>query len=268
MLACISPYKRDFNETMSTLRFLRNAKIMKINPQINAVINEYKVRASLFIDFSWNFRGISWKSSWFLVWIYLISFISILTSTESTNTGQTKTSWSSRQHHNIREKIVPVSIYTEQTFIMHPCEHVEETRRHFRDIASIHCQSANVSLITLRLHFCRSLVFNISASNIHCRPRAATSLFPEPQKVADLLSTTFELPENQSSPLVTALLDGPIGGEKPASRFAQRLMSVDEVNQTISDQFRVYESQLNDMKEGFERQMNELKQMLVAREIK
>lgn len=138
MLACISPYKRDFNETMSTLRFLRNAKIMKINPQINAVINEYKVRASLFIDFSWNFRGISWKSSWFLVWIYLISFISIL-HTESTNTGQTKTSWSPCQHHNFREKIVPVSIYTEQTFIMHPCEHVEETRRHFRDIASIHC---------------------------------------------------------------------------------------------------------------------------------
>lgn len=43
MLACISPYKRDYNESMSTLRFLRNAKIMKINPQINAVINEYKV---------------------------------------------------------------------------------------------------------------------------------------------------------------------------------------------------------------------------------
>lgn len=48
LLACISPYRKDFNETMSTLRFLRNAKTMKITPVLNAVIMEYKVINSIF----------------------------------------------------------------------------------------------------------------------------------------------------------------------------------------------------------------------------
>lgn len=75
------------------------------------------------------------------------------------------------------------------------------------------------------------------------------------------------MPDNSSSPLAAVLLEPPVIGPKPASRFAQRLMSVDEVNQTISNQFRVYESHINDIKENFEKQMNELKQLLISRDV-
>lgn len=58
LLACVSSLKKDFTETISTLRFARNTKGMKNTPQINAIIAEYKVSFSeptLAVDFDQHF---------------------------------------------------------------------------------------------------------------------------------------------------------------------------------------------------------------------
>lgn len=43
LLACITPYQKDSSQTLSTLRFTASAKLMKITPHLNAIINNYRV---------------------------------------------------------------------------------------------------------------------------------------------------------------------------------------------------------------------------------
>lgn len=43
LLGCVSPYEVDFGETLSTVRFVCEAKNIKATPQQNAVITEYQV---------------------------------------------------------------------------------------------------------------------------------------------------------------------------------------------------------------------------------
>lgn len=105
MLACISPYQRDFNETMSTLRFLRNAKVIKINPQINSVINEYKVSKTIFA---------SKLSS--------INSLPLFSPTESENSNQTEASGNAFKYdqNNNGEKIIWITIFTTPAVIVLP----------------------------------------------------------------------------------------------------------------------------------------------------
>lgn len=61
-------------------------------------------------------------------------------------------------------------------------------------------------------------------------------------------------------------IDEPVIG-KPAKRCAQRFMSIEEVNDTITNHFQtLYESHLNTIKSDVERQINELKAMITATE--
>lgn len=43
LLGCVSPYKDDWGETLTTLRFVNETKKMKMTPQLNNLIIEYKV---------------------------------------------------------------------------------------------------------------------------------------------------------------------------------------------------------------------------------
>lgn len=95
-------------------------------------------------------------------------------------------------------------------------------------------------------------------------------MFPEPEAFENILERTFDLtdlPIIQSSPLVVSnRIDEPLVG-KPAKRCAQRFMSVEEVNDTITNHFQtLYESHLNAIKIDVERQINELKEMIATNE--
>lgn len=43
LLGCVSPYQDDYGETLSTVRFVSEAKQIKQTPQLNAVISEFQV---------------------------------------------------------------------------------------------------------------------------------------------------------------------------------------------------------------------------------
>lgn len=92
------------------------------------------------------------------------------------------------------------------------------------------------------------------------RPRAASSLFPE----QDSLSTTFEIPVGQSSPIAAAPIQKSTIS-KPASRTLSRLMSVEDVNETMSNHFQtMLETGISAIKSEMEKQMDEWKQMLAG----
>ncbi|KAG4077244.1 hypothetical protein HA402_009873 [Bradysia odoriphaga] len=42
LLGCVSPFQRDYGETLSTLKFVSNAKQIKITPRLNAIIDKFQ----------------------------------------------------------------------------------------------------------------------------------------------------------------------------------------------------------------------------------
>lgn len=43
LLGCVSPYKKDYGETLSTLTFVSEAKSIKKTPYLNELIKEFQV---------------------------------------------------------------------------------------------------------------------------------------------------------------------------------------------------------------------------------
>lgn len=43
LLGCVNPYDDDYSETLSTLKFVKEAKELKMTPAMNKCIEEYKV---------------------------------------------------------------------------------------------------------------------------------------------------------------------------------------------------------------------------------
>lgn len=44
LLGCVSPYQNDYGETLSTIQFVSETKLLKRTPQMNALIRDFQVR--------------------------------------------------------------------------------------------------------------------------------------------------------------------------------------------------------------------------------